>query len=209
MESVIVKPSSKKDELIFVTVATVLILVIASVSIALRSDKVKPGSLKSYQINAFSGLNTKEQFVFTSLYAAGFEIESYHITNGETWPSVKTLEGEGLSPFVKDRLWKDNGRIRWTDKLLGEDLFHQMAYLGRPQTFDIEGRFLLILDHLHDLGGTYLKSSDKAEPFRIWYTNKLAGGFPRDLSAGNLIKEGWKEVIPYKGKDEAKKLGRG
>lgn len=209
MEQVIIKPASKKEELIFVASATVVILLFAMISISLKKDNGSTQKLKSYQINAFSDLNTNEQFIFTSLYAAGYEIESSHMSNGEAWPSVYILEDDGVSPFVKDRVWQDNGKIYWSQKMLGEELFHRIAYLGRPGNFDVEGRFLLVLDHIHDFGGTYIKSTQDTEPFRIWYTKKLTGGFPNDYSVGYLIKDGWKQVVPYKGKDEAKKLGRG
>lgn len=209
MEQVIVKPSSKKDELIFLLSTTAIIIILALISIAARKDNNGSKKLKSYQMNAFSDLKTKEQLLFTSLYSAGYEIESYHMSNGEAWPSVYNLEEQGVSPFVKDMVWRENGKVVWTQKMVGEERFHRIAYLGRSGNYDLNGRFLLVLEHLHDYGGTYIKSTQNAEPFRIWYTTKQSGGFPADYSVGFLIKDGWKEVVPYKGKDEAKKLGRG
>lgn len=209
MEQVIIRPSSKKDELIFLLTTTAIIIILALVSIALRRDDTVNQKLKSYQINAFSDLETKEQLLFTSLYSAGYEIESYHMNNGEAWPSVYILEEQGVSPFVKDMVWRENGKVIWNQKMLGEELFHRIAYLGRSGNYDLKGRFLLVLEHLHDYGGTYIKSTQNTEPFRIWYTTKQTGGFPADYSVGFLIKNEWKEVVPYKGKDEAKKLGRG
>lgn len=209
MEQVTIKPTSKKEELIFVISATVIILLFAMISIILRRDNGSAQKLKSYQINAFSDLGSKEQFVFTSLYSAGYEIESYHMNNGEAWPSVYILEDDEVSPFVKDRVWNENGKMYWNQKMLGEELFHRIAYLGKPGNFDVKGRFMLVLEHIHDYGGTYIKSTNDTEPFRIWYSSKQSGGFPADYSVGYLIKDGWKQVVPYKGKDEAKRLGRG
>lgn len=209
MEQVIIKPSSKKEELIFVFSATVLILLFALISISLRKDASVSQKLKGYQINAFSDLKSNDQFIFTALYGAGYEIESYHMTNGETWPSVSDLERDAVSPFVKDRVWVENGRVGWIQRTSGDERMHQIAYLGVPGNSQIGGTFLLVLDHLHDYGGTYLKSTNKSEPFRIWYTPKVVRRFPSDFSAGYLIKDSWKEVVPYKGKDEAKRIGRG
>lgn len=209
MELQIVKPTSKKEELVSVLIATAVILIFAFISIVSRTERVGRQRLKSYQVNAFSELETKEQFIFTSLYGAGFEIESYHITNQEAWPAVNILEKDAVSPFVKDRVWNENGRMNWTQKTAGDERIHQIAYMGVSSNYQIKGTFLLVLDHLHDFGGTYLKSSNKSEPFRIWYIKEMQRRFPNDFSAGFLIKEGWKEVVPYKGKDEAKKFGRG
>lgn len=209
MEQVVVKPTSKKEELIFVFASTAIIILLATLSILIRKENGGSQKLKSYQINAFSDLDTKEQFLFTALYGSGYEIESFHITNQESWPSVPVLEKDAVSPFVKDRIWNDNGRMNWSQRISGDERIHQIAYMGVSSNYQVKGTFLLVLEHLHDYGGTYLKSNNKSEPFRIWYINEMQRRFPVDFSAGFLIKEGWREVIPYKGKDEARKFGRG
>ena len=210
MEKTIVEPLSKRKEILYLLSLTGIILLVATLLIAIKkSDKGEIKHLKKYQISAFRDLDVKEQLVFTALYGSGYEIENFHATNGEIWPTISDLESQLISPFVRDRAWKENGQISWSLKVAGSNTVHLVAYFGVPTAQGINGRFLLVLEHYHAIDGSYQKGGDKREPFRIWYSQKSGRTIPTDLSAGYLISNGWKEVIAYKGKDEVKKLGRG
>lgn len=44
------------------------------------------------------------------------------------------------------------------------------------------------------------------EPFKIWYIGKTDVDFPEGLSVRSLAVKGWKEVLPYTGEEEMKRV---
>ncbi len=44
------------------------------------------------------------------------------------------------------------------------------------------------------------------EPFKIWYIGKTDVDFPEGLSIRSLAVKGWKEVLPYTGEEEMKRI---
>jgi hypothetical protein len=208
METVIVKPIRQRGELLFVTLSTLAILLVAGGLIYLRSKAPETQTLKSYQISAFSSLPQTSQGVFMDLYTSGFDIEAYHRRSGEVWPEVQTLEATLVPPFEKSAVWESRGRIKWILYRMDKDNVHRAAYIGKSSDTAAAGSFIIIFEHFHTLDGAYFSGVNKKTPFNIWYK---PGGFilPRDFSEGTLIATGWREAIPYRGTDELKKLNRG
>jgi hypothetical protein len=207
MESVIVKPVKQRGEELFVLTATVAILLCAGISIAIKKQGEFEKALKWYQISAFSQLSTNEQGVFTDLYTSAFDIDIYHRNNSEEWPDIPTLEANVIPPFVRDAVWEKRGRITWALRAMDKETVHRSLYIGKSTDPGASGSFILFLEHFHTMDGAYFYGINKKQPFTIWHKS---GDFslPDDISEGTLISSGWKEAIPYKGKDILQSLNR-
>jgi hypothetical protein len=208
METVIVRPVKQRGEILFVVIATVLILLLAAVVIGARK-KVDPAQkLKYYQLSVFSQLSSTEQGLFMDLYTSAFDIEVYHKDNREEWPDIATLEANLIAPYTRDASWENRGRISWTMKPMDRDNVHRCLYMGQSADTSVTGSFVLFFEHYHTMDGAYFYGINKKQPFMIWYKR---GSFtlPADVTEGTLVSSGWKEAVPYRGKEMLEKLNRG
>ena len=212
MAKVIIAPQRKRTEILFVAISTVLILSIASLLIFIRKQgNFTVQKLKSYQISGVTDLQGDNQGIYTDLFTAAQDVEYYHQSNGdgENWPSVKTLEGEQLPPFVKDALWEQRGRITWKKYQTGtqDQSVNSIAYVGKSNDYKKVGSFILLMEHYHAPDGTYYLMAGRTRSYSIWFR---ANNFdlPPIISEGTLISNGWKEVVSITGKDKRKQLNR-
>lgn len=207
MQSIVVKPVRQRGEILFVIVSSLVILLCAGLLIFARKKQSTEKKLKWYQINAFTQLSPNEQGVFTDLYTSAFDIDIYHLDNAEEWPDIPTLEANIIAPFVKDAVWESRGRIEWKVRPMDKENVHRCLYIGKTFDTTASGSFILFFEHFHTLDGAYFYGINKQQPFNIWYKS---GAFlvPQDISDGTLVSSGWKEAIPYRGKDELKRLNR-
>jgi len=208
METVIVKPARQRGEILFVSISSLLILLCAGLLIIGRSKGATQQKLRWYQISAFSSLPSEAQGIFMDLYTGGFDIEMYHRQNAETWPDIQTLEANLISPFEKNVVWQQRGRIQWTLAVMDKGTVHRAAYIGATSDTSVCGSFILYLEHYHTADGAYFSGINRKTPFNIWYKAGALPKAPKDFSEGTLIAEGWREAIPYRGADELTKLKR-
>lgn len=204
MEKKIIKPVGTKSEVTWLLTTIILVVVISGSIIAGRARKNDVKKLQSHQISAFKDLNTLDQGTFNDLYAAAMEIEEIHSMD-EKWPSPKELELEVIPPFIKDQVWVKRGKINWSLRSSDTEEKHLAVYFGSPSEGSLSGSFLLILRHNHKepLPGEKLNEHG---PYEIWYQNMKTLDFPKITTDPALIAKGWKEVAPYKGEEEVKRL---
>jgi len=207
-ETVIVKPVRQRGEAFFVALSVLAILLTAGCMIFFRSRVAKNPALKSYQVSAFFALPPTAQAIFMDLYTSGFDIDGMHRKNGEVWPPISTLEDSLIPPFEKNTVWESRGRIRWLLYPMDDARVHRAAYIGKSNDSIVTGSFISLFEHFHTLDGAYFTGVNKRTPFTIWYKSGMFV-LPKDFSEGTLIASGWREVIPYRGADELKKLDRG
>ena len=112
-----------------------------------------------------------------------------------------------ISPFVKDAVWDKRGRIAWEMKIMDNASVHRSLYIGKTSDAAAAGSFILFLEHFHTMDGAYFYGINKKQPFTIWYKSGDVS-LPGDISEGTLISAGWKEAIPYRGKDILKNVNR-
>ncbi len=210
MSTVTVAPLRQRGEILFVFTATLLILLTATALIFIRKgagDGQK--RLKGYQISGISHLIGANQSLFTDLYTAALDIEYYHQSNNETWPVVRNLEVDLISPFVQDQLWESRGRLSWREQPTGNNdaNIHLKAYVGKSNNFKVAGSFLILFEHYHSADGTYYLVAGRKRPYTIWFRPDNFD-LPGTISEGTLIQNGWKEVVSFTGKDQRKKLNR-
>ncbi len=208
METVIIQPKRQRFEVLFVLISTITILAIAGGLIALSKVRKESVRLKPYQISAFNVLQGFDQGIFSDLYTAALEIEALHRDQGEIWATADELKAAdlALSPFMEDDLWKQRGGLKWRLFVYDQGNVHRAAYVGKSSDENAAGNFVVLSEHFHSIDGSYYIGVNKPRPYSIWYNPKW--NLPADISEGTLIASGWKEVIPYSGKDELKRLNR-
>jgi hypothetical protein len=205
MEQRIVKPVGTRSEVIYLFVAVVVVVVIAGGVIAGRIRPSDEKVLKDHQISAFRDLDTLEQGTFNDLYAAAMEINELHGTGDEEWPSLATLEEAFMPPFLHDQVWEKRGRLGWELQVPWSGRRHVALYFGVPRDAGSFGCFLLVM--LHEHSGS-LPGADTVEhaPYEIWHHGDSNVAFPEIVTDQGLMAKGWKEVVPYTGEEEVKRL---
>jgi len=208
METTIIQPKRQRFEVLFVLISTIVILAVASGLIALSKGKKETQRLKSYQISAFNVLQGNDQGIFSDLYTAALEIEALHRDQGEIWATATELKAKELAlpPFMEDDLWRQRGQHNWRLFVYDQGNVHRAAYVGKSSNENIAGHFIILSEHFHSIDGSYYMGVNKPIPYSIWYNPSW--NLPADISEGTLIASGWKEVIPYSGRDELKRLNR-
>ncbi|MDL2122885.1 MAG: hypothetical protein LWX51_07330 [Deltaproteobacteria bacterium] len=208
MHTQVVKPTGSSREGLYFVLTTAVVIAVAAICIMHRTRAEPERVLFEYQISGYKDLNSFKQGTFVALYTAAMEIDAAHDNNEGTWLSVKDLQERFMPPFAHDRAWAMSGKLIWTQKILNKDMIHATAYLGKPSIPDISGSFLLVLLHDHSTEGDYQIGEPEHDegPFKIWYSSKTAVDFPKKLSVRSLAIKGWKEVIPYTGDDEMKRI---
>ncbi len=205
MEQQIVKPVSTRSEVICLAVTIAVVVMISGGVIAGRIRPNDEKILKSHQLSAFRDLNSLEQGTFNDLYAAAMEINELHGTGDEEWPSLATLEGEYMPPFVKDRAWEQRGRLAWEHRVPWSGSRHVALYLGVPRDAGSFGCFLLIMLHDHAVKRPGSETVERP-PYEIWRHDDLDVALPEIVTDQALMARGWKEVVAYKGEEEVKRL---
>ena len=208
MHTQVVKPAGTSHEGLYFVLAIAVVIAVAGICIMHRTRAEPERALFEYQISAYKDLNNFEQGTFLAIYTAAMEIDAGHDSNEGTWLSVKDLQEQFMPPFAHDRAWAMSGKLIWTQKILSNDMIHATAYLGKPSISDISGSFLLVLLHNHSTEGDYQigEPEHDEEPFKIWYSGETAVDFPEKMSVRSLAIMGWKEVVPYTGDDEMKRI---
>ncbi|MGD9823600.1 DUF6162 family protein [Desulfobacter sp.] len=205
MQQYIVKPVSTRAEVIWLLVTVALVVAVSGSVIAARTRPGDHNVLSAHQISAFEDLDTLEQGTFNDLYAAAMDIESIHDEQDDAWPSPKDLSAQGIPPFTRDRVWETRGRMAWEQKTLNSGTRHMAVYFGRPGSEQAPGCFLLIMQHSHGTPQVG-KTGPEHGPWEIWHHDRAGIGFPGTVTDPGLIAKGWKEVVPYKGEEEVKRL---
>ena len=208
METIIIQPKRQRFEVLFLLVSTIVILAVAAGLIALSRNQAEVIRLKSYQISAFHTLTGHDQGIFSDLWTAALEIEALHRDQGEIWATADELRDRdlALSPFLEDELWRLRGAHRWRLFTYDQPNVHRAAYVGKSSNESIAGNFIVLSEHFHSIDGSYYIGVNKPRPYTIWFNPEWS--LPPNISEGTLIASGWKEVIPYSGRDELKRLKR-
>ncbi len=165
--------------------------------------------LYDWQISAFEGLSGADQAIYNSLYTVKDEIpliyDDINLFNepGQKfrWPNLQDFEDVLLPPFYKDTSWEQNGSLQWTlhEPLAEGEMQGSTMYLGTDGTLPGQGSFLLIIGHVH-AGFT------NNNAIVIWWNAKNHVEMPESGFQDKLILQGWRQVVPYSGDLEVKRL---
>jgi hypothetical protein len=207
--AIVIRPAGSRFEGLLIAVAAVAIVTIVSVYVALqgRSDEAEP--LHDWQVSAFSTLTGADQAIYNSLYTVVEEIpyiyDDINLFNqpGEKfrWPNLEHFQDSLLPPFYQDTSWEQNGSLQWTlhEPLAEGEMQGSTMYLGTDGRLPGQGSFLLIIGHVH-AGFT------NNNAIVIWWNAKNHVEMPESGFRDKLILQGWREVVPYSGDLEVKRL---
>ena len=172
-----------------------------------REDTSAP--LYDWQISAFDGLTGADQAIYNSLYTVKDEIPLIYDDINRfnepgvkfRWPNLQDFEDFLLPPFYKDTSWEQNGSLQWSlhEPLAEGEMQGSTMYLGTDGQLPNQGSFLLIIGHVH-AGFT------NNNAIVIWWNAKNHVEMPESGFRDKLILQGWREVIPYSGDLEVKRL---
>lgn len=208
MTTQIIKPAGSRDESLYLIMAVIAVMTVSGIAVHLRTRTDPAQSLAEYQISGYRDLANMEQGTFNDLYAAAMEIDGIHDDGGSEngWPTIKELEAEFIPPFVRDQAWNKRGKVNWTARIDATENTHTAVYMGRPQIRGNSGSFLLVISHKHGPGFSHTEADSVDAHFQIWYHKQPDPKFPDECTVRNLAVKGWKEVIPYMGDAEVKRL---
>lgn len=163
----------------------------------------KEQEILDWQISAYSGLQGVDQAIYNELLVAADEIYYMQYYNGY-WPQDADFQDALLPPFYRDLSWERNGSVQWTLKDVVQEGEAQglTLYHGGGGTLEDQGAFLLIIDHKH-AGNSQISGSS------IWWHADRNVAIPETSKIASIVLHGWKQVVPYQGRDEVDRLNQG
>jgi hypothetical protein len=198
---VTVPPARSTRETLCVFVIAAVIAVAMTVFAQLNAQHEERHTLSDWQISAFDDLEPTDQAIYNALYAAA-ETLWVNYEFEKQWTAIADLDVPeyGLAPFVRDLSWKQTGEVQW--QLIKSFSFDgATAYFGNNGKVGGQGAYLLILSHAHK-GASYVNQSI------VWRHPDPRAAPPDTIIRDSLIRNGWREIVPYSGDSELRRLGR-
>jgi hypothetical protein len=160
----------------------------------------KTQTILDWQVSAFSDLKGVDQAIYNELLVAADEVYWLQYFNGY-WPKDEDLQEDLLPPFYRDLSWERNGSLQWVLKDVIQEGEAQglTLYHGSGGTHPDQGAFTLVIDHKH-AGNSQINGSS------IWWHPDRNAPVPETSKVASMVLDGWKQVVPYQGKDEVLRL---
>jgi hypothetical protein len=199
----IVPPNQRRWETVLVIAALIGLFLSTGGYVRTYGLEEKPQEILDWQISAFSGLQGVDQAIYNELIVAADEINWMVYYNG-VWPDDVDFQDALLPPFYRDLTWEHNGSVKWTLKNVIQEGEAQglTLYHGGGGTIETQGAYLLVIDHKH-AGNSQITASN------IWWHPNRNAPIPDTSKIASLILHGWKQVVPYQGRDELERLNAG
>ncbi|MGC4030056.1 MAG: hypothetical protein QM696_14430 [Steroidobacteraceae bacterium] len=204
-----VRPAGSRFEGLALLAAALLLVGVLFFYVREFGQEDKPQQLYDWQISAFDGLSGVDQAVYNALYTMQNDIPYiYEDINRFTpdnavfhWPSVKDFQDLLLPPFYHDRSWEQNGSLQWTlfEPLSEGEMQGSVMYLGTGGKVPGQGSFLLVIGHAH-------AGFANTNAIVIWWNKNNQVAMPESGFQDQLILQGWRQVVPYSGDLEVKRL---
>jgi hypothetical protein len=199
----IVPPGSNRWESAMLALALTTLVLVTVLYARTYGIEEKPQEILDWQISAYSGLQGVDQAIYNELLVAADEIYYMQYYNGY-WPQDADFQDALLPPFYRDLSWERNGSMQWTLKDVIQEGEAQglTLYHGGGGTVAGQGAFLLIIDHKH-AGNSQINGSS------IWWHADPNVAIPETSKIASIVLHGWKQVVPYQGRDEVNRLNQG
>jgi hypothetical protein len=204
-----VKPAGGRLEGWILAAATLAVVATLALYVRTHGREETMAPLYEWQISAFDGLSGADQAIYNALYTVKDEIPAIYDDINRfnepgvkfRWPNLQDFEDWVLPPFHKDTSWQQNGSLQWSlhEPLAEGEMQGSTMYLGTDGTRPGQGSFLLIIGHVH-AGFT------NNNAIVIWWNEKNHVEMPESGFRDQLILQGWREVVPYSGDLEVKRL---
>ena len=199
--SIQIQPSDKQHwESALLIVAVCVMMLLTGSYVKTYGIEEKPQQILDWQISAYSGLQGVDQAIYNELLVAADEIYWLQYFNGY-WPEDADFQKELLAPFYRDLSWKNNGGLTWTLKNVIQEGEAQglTLYHGAGGNIATQGSFILVIDHKH-AGNSQINASN------IWWQQDRNAPIPEFSKFQSMVLHGWKQVVPYQGRDELARL---
>ncbi|PIE71344.1 MAG: hypothetical protein CSA22_03545 [Deltaproteobacteria bacterium] len=206
MHTEIVPPTRGGNETRWLFAIAAFTLIICGLTVNLRTRGTAEKHMESWQVNAFTGLSAQELGTFNALRTAAIEIDEVHDDEDSRWMGIAELAELYMPPFVQDAAWQNQGRLKWSLKIVPAQSRHIALYLGTPEAADKSGTFLLIMLHDHIKKQGNAPAVQAHAPSEIWLHKRANATFPEVVTDQALISAGWREVVALKGEDEIKRV---
>jgi hypothetical protein len=199
----IVKPASARAETLFVLAAVVLVIGAGMVLASANAQKEHRVALQDWQISSFHELEGVDQAIYSALLDAGDYIRIWYedsIQMGEPhWPTVKELDTDyAIAPFTRDVIWKQGGQVEWS-MIKSYSIDGATVYFGNNGKVEGQAAYLLVISHKHQ-GASYSNQST------VWISRNPRTAAPETVNIDSLVRNGWKQVVPYTGAEEVQRL---
>lgn len=204
-----VRPAGARYEGLALVLATVAVIAILALYVRERGRHEAHEPLYEWQVSAFNVLTGADQAIYNALYTAKDEVpylyEYINMLADDNakfrWPSLDDFQRRLLPPFYRDKSWEQNGSLQWSlyEPLAEGEMQGSTMYLGTDGRLPNQGSFLLVIGHVH-AGFT------NANAMVIWWNAKNHVEMPQSGFRDGLILQGWREVVPYSGAQEVKRI---
>ncbi len=199
----IVPPSLNRWETVLLVLALVGMVSFTAFYAETYGLEEKQQEILDWQISAYDGLSNTDQAIYNELLVAADEIYYMSYYSGY-WPDDPDFQDALLPPFYRDLSWENNGSIKWTLKNVIQEGEAQglTLYHGNGGTIPGQGAWLLVIDHKH-AGNAQINGSSI-----FWHSDSNAP-VPDTSKVQSIVLHGWKQVVPYFGRDEVERLNQG
>ena len=204
-----VRPAGSRYEGVVLSAVTVTLLAILALYVETRGQNEDVQEIYDWQVSSFNTLTGADQAIYNSLYSVMEEIpyiyDDVNLFNapGELfrWPSLQDFQDYLLPPFFMDTSWEQNGSLQWTlfEPAPEGEMQGSAMYLGTDGQLPAQGSFLLVISHIH-AGFT------NSNAIVIWWNDANHAEMPGNGVRDSLILRGWKEVVPYSGSEEVRRI---
>ena len=180
-----IRPAGAGHETAVVLAVCAVIVLLATLTIVLRTTSAPVSQIQAGQIDARHGLTAAEQGVYADLLVAAQEIGL-----AQEPPQVSELAEQMIPPFVADASTARRGGHDWQMKQEGQVL----AYVGVTHAPDIAGSILLRMTQPTEATG----HADQQEgTVQVWLQKGTDGPaqLPTALTPDGLAQEGWQQVV--------------
>ncbi len=202
-EVAVVRPASARTESLCVLAAVVLIVGGAILLARTNAQAEHKVALQAWQISSFHDLEGVDLATYSALLDAGEYVRVWYedsIQAGQPhWPTVQELDTDyALPPFTKDITWKQGGQVEWS-LIASYSLDGATVYFGNKGRIEGQSAYLLVISHRHK-GASYTNQAT------VWMSRDPNAPPPDTVNIDSLVRNGWKQVVPYTGSDEVMRL---
>lgn len=197
----VIAPAGGGRETLWIFSVVVAIVVGMGMFAQFNAQREERFRFADWQISAFDDLGPTDQAIYNALYSAAETLWANYEFDRQ-WTAVVDLDipEYGVAPFVRDVSWKQTGEVQW--QLIKSFSFEGgTAYFGNRGKVPGQGAYLLILTHSH-------KGASYADQSVVWLNPDPNIAAPETIVRDSLIRNGWREIVPYSGDTEMRRLGR-
>jgi hypothetical protein len=204
-----IRPAGARAEGLALAAATLLVVGVLAAWIGTQGSTGGREPIHEWQVSAFETLAGPDQAIYNALDAAKYDIlylyDDLNLMNAPgqpfRWPAISDLTESLVPPFVEDGSWKQNGSLRWSlhEPLAQGEMQGSVMYLGTDGTVAGQGSFLLVIGHVH-------AGFSNNNSLTIWWHPQNHLEMPQSGFRDSLILQGWREVVPWSGAAEIRRL---